>query len=61
MKKSLKHVGVFKNTEKGYGFIDFENEEEESVFISKNMSKDALNGDTVEFIIISPSRKRKKS
>ena len=57
MKKVLKQVGVFRNTEKGYGFIDFEDENLESVFVAPKMTKDALNGDKVEFTIIVPSRR----
>ena len=61
MKKVLKKIGIFRNTERGYGFIDFEDENLESVFVAPKMSKDALNGDKVEFTIINPSRMRKKS
>ena len=57
MKKRLKQIGVFRNTERGYGFIDFDEDDKESVFIAHNMMKDALNGDTVEFIITVPKRR----
>ena len=60
MKKSLKQIGVFRNTERGYGFIDFEEDDKESIFIAPNMMKDALNGDTVEFIIVVPARRAEK-
>ena len=61
MKKGLKQVGIFRNTERGYGFIDFEDEDKDSIFVAPNMIKDALNGDTVEFIIIFPKRRKSKS
>ena len=61
MKKNLKKVGIFKNTERGYGFIDFEDETLESVFVAPNMTKNALNGDKVEFIIVVPASERKKA
>ena len=61
MKKKLKLVGIFRNTERGYGFIEFEDEEKEDVFVAPKMCKDALNGDKVEFAIISPAGNRKKS
>lgn len=61
MKKVLKKVGIFRNTERGYGFIDFEDENLEGVFVAPKMMKDALNGDKVEFTIISPSRRWEKS
>ena len=51
MKKKLKLIGTFRNTERGYGFIECE-EEKEDVFVAPQMCKDALNGDKVEFIII---------
>ena len=61
MKKKLKFVGKFRNTERGYGFIEFEDEEREDVFVSPKMIGNALNGDKVEFIIINPSSSRKES
>ena len=39
-------TGVFRANEKGFGFVKIENKEEE-VYISKNHTKNALNGDTV--------------
>lgn len=39
-------TGVFRANEKGFGFVKIENQDEE-VYISKNHTKNALNGDTV--------------
>ena len=61
MKKKLKQVGIFRNTERGYGFVEFEDDEKEDVFIAPRMCKDALNGDKVQFVIINPAINRKKS
>ena len=60
MKKNTKKVGIFKNTERGYGFIDFEDEDLESVFVAPRMAKDALNGDKVEFEIIATAKRTEK-
>ena len=61
MKRKLKLVGLFRNTEKGYGFIEFEDKEKDDIFVAPGMIHGALNGDKVEFIIISPARRWKKS
>ena len=61
MKKKLRFIGKFRNTERGYGFIEFENKEQEDVFVAPKMTRNALNGDKVEFIIINPSSSRKES
>ena len=39
-------TGIFRANEKGFGFVKIENQEEE-VYIAKNHTKNALNGDTV--------------
>ena len=39
-------TGIFRANEKGFGFVKIENMEEE-IYISKNHTKNALNGDTV--------------
>jgi len=62
MKKKLKLVGTFRNTERGYGFIEIEAEEKkEDVFVAPKFCKDALNGDEVEFVIVNSANRRKKS
>ena len=61
MKKSLKKIGIFRNTERGYGFIEVEGEEKKDIFVAPNQIKDALNGDKVEFIIIMPERSGKRA
>ena len=54
MKKRLKLIGKFRNTERGYGFIELEEEDTEDIFVAPGQMKDALNGDKVEFIITNP-------
>ena len=54
MKKKNKLTGIFKNTERGYGFIELEDEYSEDIFVAPGQMRDALNGDKVEFIIINP-------
>ena len=54
MKKKLKLTGKFRNTERGYGFIELEEEDVEDIFVAPGQMKDALNGDRVEFIITNP-------
>ena len=55
MKKKKKVLtGVFRNTERGYGFIELEDEGVEDIFVAPGKMKDALNGDKVEFAIVNP-------
>lgn len=59
MKKKLKLMGQFRNTERGYGFVELEGRED--VFIAPKMCKDALNGDTVTIAILNEGGNRKKT
>lgn len=61
MKKKLKLIGIFRNTEKGFGFIELEDEGKEDIFVSPKMRGNALNGDKVEFIIINSAYRGRKA
>ena len=52
--------GTYRRNSKGFGFVNIENEEEE-IYISKEHSKNALNGDIVLVEIIEESDKNKSS
>ena len=54
MKKKIKQYGTFRNTEKGYGFIELDDENKEDIFIAPNDTLDCMNGDRVEFVITKP-------
>lgn len=53
-------VGIFKANEKGFGFVKVEGVEEE-VFISKENTKNALNGDKVQIIIVKQAEENNHS
>ena len=61
MKKKLKQKGIFRSTEKGFGFVELEDENKEDVFIAPQMTKNALNGDKVEFIVINPASNNRRA
>lgn len=50
-KRKKKYTGIFRANEKGYGFVEFEEEEFEDVFIPFKSVNGALNGDTVQINI----------
>ena len=52
--------GIFRGNEKGFGFVKIENEEDE-IYISKENSLNALNGDRVLIEIVEESNKVKKA
>ena len=54
-------MGRFVVRSVGYGFIEFEEEEKEDDFVAPRMAKNALNGDKVEFILISPKAGSRKA
>lgn len=58
MKKETK-IGTYRKNQKGFGFVKIENQEEE-IYIAKEHSLNALNGDTVSIEIISPKETDKK-
>ena len=45
MKKRKKIIGTFRANERGFGFVEFDDENEEDVFISPKHFGGALNGD----------------
>ena len=58
MKKETK-IGIYKKNQKGFGFVKIEGQDEE-IYISKENSLNALNGDTVDITIIEEGNKDKK-
>ena len=50
MKKEEK-IGIYRKNQKGFGFVKLEDQEEE-IYISRENSLNALNGDTVSIQII---------
>ena len=55
MKKEEK-IGIYRKNQKGFGFVKLENQEEE-IYIARENSLNALNGDTVSVQIISEANK----
>ena len=55
MKKEEK-IGIYIKNQKGFGFVKLENQEEE-IYISRDNSLNALNGDTVSIQIINEANK----
>lgn len=60
-KKKRKYEGIFRANEKGYGFVEFESEEMEDVFIPSKSVNGALNGDTVQINIFKPKTKERRA
>ena len=50
-KRKTKFTGIFRANEKGYGFVEFEEEELDDVFIPAKSVNGALNGDSVQINI----------
>ena len=44
-------IGTYRKNQKGFGFVKIEDQEDE-IYISRENSKNALNGDTVAIKII---------
>jgi ribonuclease R len=61
MKKKRKLIGKFISNEKGFGFVELEDENLEDIFIPHNALKTALDGDTVEFVIEKPKSKDRRA
>lgn len=57
MKKENK-IGIYRKNQKGYGFVKIE-EQEEEIYIAKENSLNALNGDTVSIEILQEANKEK--
>ena len=51
--------GIYRKNQKGFGFVKIENQEDE-VYVSRDNSRNALNGDLVEIKIIEESIKGKR-
>ena len=51
-------IGTYRKNQKGFGFVKLEDQEEE-IYISKEHSLNALNGDIVSIQIISPKEEKK--
>lgn len=60
-KKKGKITGIFRANEKGFGFVEFEEEEKEDVFIPTQFVNNALNGDLVEIKILSEKKSDKRA
>ena len=60
-KKKRKLIGIFKATKSGFGFVTFEDEEKEDLFIPSTKINCALDGDSVEVAIIKSKAKDKKA
>ena len=51
-RKNKKLEGIFRANEKGFGFVELEDENAEDIFISSNHVNGALNGDLVQLTIL---------
>ena len=60
-KKKQKIIGLFRATEKGYGFVELEEEDKDDIFIPSKFVNNALNGDTVEIKMIQEKQSDKKA
>ena len=60
-KKKRKYEGMFRANEKGYGFVEFEVEDMEDVFIPSKSVNGALNGDTVLINIFKPKTNERRA
>ncbi len=60
-KKKRKYDGIFRANEKGFGFVEFESEDMEDVFIPVKSVNGALNGDTVQINIFKPKTKERRA
>ena len=60
-KKKRKYDGIFRANEKGFGFVEFESEDMEDVFIPAKSVNGALNGDTVQINIFNPKTKERRA
>ena len=61
VKKKRKLIGKYRATKSGFGFVEFDDEEKEDVFIPESKVNGALDGDEVELAIIKPKSKDKKA
>lgn len=61
MKKKRRIIGKFRSTEKGFGFVELEDSEQEDIFIPPKNTHSALNGDTVEIVITNSKTKDRRA
>ncbi len=63
MKKKKKHLkeGIFRANEKGFGFIELQEEKADDIFVPANCVNHALNGDVVQFIMIKQKTKERRA
>ena len=60
-RKNKKMEGIFRANEKGFGFIELEDENEEDIFIPSNSVNGALDGDKVQFVIFKKKEGTKRA
>lgn len=60
-KKKQKIIGILRSNEKGFGFVEFEDENKDDIFIPSQYINNALNGDTVEIKIIKEKKGDKRA
>lgn len=60
-KKKHKMIGILRSNEKGFGFVEFEDEEKDDIFVPSQFVGNALNGDTVEIKIIKEKSDEKRA
>lgn len=60
-KKKQKIIGIFRANEKGFGFVEFEDEGKEDIFIPSQFVNTALNGDTVEIRMLCEKREDRRA
>ena len=60
-KKKQKIIGILRSNEKGFGFVEFEDEDKDDIFIPSQFVNNALNGDTVEIKIIKEKSGNKRA
>ena len=59
-KKNKRIEGIFRANEKGYGFVEIENQEED-LFVPQKSVNGALNGDTVEVVIYKQKEENRRA
>ncbi len=60
-RKKNRIEGIFRANEKGFGFVELEDEEKEDIFIPANSTNGALNGDKVQIVIFKPKEGDKRA
>ena len=60
-KKKNKIIGIFRANEKGFGFVEFEEQEKSDIFVPSQFVGNALNGDLVQIEIIKDQKQDKKA